>query len=173
MVRRSETKSDRAEPWAARLHGFARAIRVPQASLVSTFRGSVERSPHWVLLTTRGRKTGLPREVLLPCARDGDRVLVISTYARRSAWIRNIEACADVKVTARGRTFDGRAEIVDDLARKEELVAEMPFVPLAPLGFVQGLARGPLRALAVAWLRTWVAPRPVVLIRTRCGRRGA
>ena len=90
------------EPWAARLHFVARAIRTPQEALVSLFRRDVERSPHWVLLTTRGRKTGLPREVLLPCAREGDRVLVISTYGWRSAWIRNVEACRDVEVTVRG-----------------------------------------------------------------------
>ncbi len=152
------------EPWAARLHVVARAIRPPQEVLVSLFRRQVERSPHWVLLTTRGRRTGLPREVLLPCARDGRRVLVISTYGRRSAWIRNLEACPEVELTARGRKVPGRAEIVDDVARKQELAAEMPFLPLAPLGFVQSLARGPLRGPAIAWLERWVTPRPVVVI---------
>lgn len=153
------------EPWAAHLHVVARAIRRPQEALVSLFRRDVERSPHWVLLTTRGRKTGLPREVLLPCARDdGRRVLVISTYGRRSAWIRNIEACPDVELTLRGKRVAGRAEIVDDVARKHALVAEMPFLPLAPIGFAQALARGPLRGAAVEWLKRWVTPRPVVLV---------
>ena len=152
------------EPWAARLHFVARAIRPPQEAVVSRFRRDVERSPHWVLLTTRGRKTGLPREVLLPCARDGNRVLVVSTYARRAAWIRNLEACAEVELTSRGTKVAGRAEIVDDVARKHALAAEMPFVPLAPVGFAQSLARGALRGLAVAWLKQWVTPRPVVLI---------
>ena len=155
------------EPFAVRLHGFARAIRRPQAALVSFLRTGLERAPHWVLLTTRGRKTGLPREVLLPCARDGDRVLVISTYARRSAWIKNLEACADVRLTAGGVTRDGTAEIVDDLARKHELVEEMPFIPLAPSLWLQAAVRGPLRPLALSWLRRWVTPRPVVLIRLR------
>lgn len=154
----------RPEPWAARLHGVARAIRPAQEALVSFFRRDVERSRHWVLLTTRGRKTGLPREVLLPCAREGNRVLVISTYGRRSAWIRNLEACPDVELTSRGETVAGRAEMVDDLARKQALAAEMPFLPLAPVGFAQSLARGPLRGPAVAWLKQWVTPRPVVLI---------
>ncbi|MFI5316012.1 MAG: nitroreductase family deazaflavin-dependent oxidoreductase, partial [Myxococcota bacterium] len=125
------------EPFAVRLHGFARLIRRPQAALVSFLRRDLERAPHWVLLTTRGRKTGLPREVLLPCSRDAERVLVISTYARRSAWIRNLEACADVKVTADGVTRDATAEIVDDLARKRRLVEEMPFIPLAPSLWLQ------------------------------------
>jgi deazaflavin-dependent oxidoreductase (nitroreductase family) len=152
------------EPWAARLHFVARAIRAPQESLVSFFRRDVERSPHWVLLTTRGRRTGLPREVLLPCARKGNRVLVISTYGWRSAWIRNIEACPDVVITVRGEKVAGRAEIVDDVARKRALAAEMPFVPLAPVGFAQSLARGALRGPVVAWLEQWVTPRPVVLV---------
>jgi deazaflavin-dependent oxidoreductase (nitroreductase family) len=152
------------EPWTASLHVVARAIRPTQEALVSLFRRGVERSPHWILLTTRGRKTGLPREVLLPCARDGNRVLVVSTYGRRSAWIRNVEACPDVELTSRGRKVAGRAEIVDDLARKHALAAEMPFVPLAPVGFVQSLARGALRGPTVAWLKQWVTARPVVLI---------
>jgi hypothetical protein len=42
------------EPWAARLHFVARATRRPQEALVSLFRRDVERSRHWVLLTTRG-----------------------------------------------------------------------------------------------------------------------
>ncbi len=152
------------EPWAAHLHFIARAIRPPQEAIVSMFRSDVERSPHWVLLTTRGRKTGLPREVLLPCARDGNRVLVVSTYARRSAWIRNLEACPDVELTSRGEKVAGRAEIVDDVERKHALASEMPFVPLAPVGFAQSLARGALRGPVVAWLKQWVTPRPVVLI---------
>lgn len=154
----------RDEPFAARLHGFARAIQRPQRALVDRLRGDLERAPHWVLLTTRGRKTGLPREVLLPCAREGRRVLVISTYARRAAWLRNIEACREVKITSGGRTIDATAEVVDDLARKHALVAELPFVPLVPLLFVQKLARGALRPLVLPWLRRWVAPRPVVWI---------
>jgi deazaflavin-dependent oxidoreductase (nitroreductase family) len=154
----------RDEPWAARLHVVARAIRGPQEALVSWFRRDVERSPDWVLLTTRGRKTGLPREVLLPCARAGSRVFVVSTYGRRSAWIRNLEACREVELTASGEKVRGRAEIVDDVARKRALAAEMPFLPLAPIGFVQSLARGALRGAAIAWLQRWVTPRPVVLI---------
>ena len=159
------------EPWAARLHFVARAIRPGQEALVSLLRGDVERSPHWVLLTTRGRKTGLPREVLLPCARDGNRVLVVSTYGWRSAWLRNVEACPDVEVTVRGKKLAGRAEIVDDVDRKHALAEEMPFLPLAPIGFAQSLARGPLRAPAVAWLKQWVTPRPVVVIEVAASKR--
>jgi hypothetical protein len=52
------------EPLAARLHFIPRALRTPQGALVRRFRRYFEQAPGWVLLTTRGRKTGLPREVL-------------------------------------------------------------------------------------------------------------
>lgn len=155
-----------AEPFAARLHGFALFVQRPQRALVARYRRGLERAPHWVLLTTRGRRTGLAREVLLPCARARGRVLVISTYARRSAWLRNIEACPAVTITSGGAVVEARAEVVDELARKHALVKELPFVPLVPLYTVQKLARGVLKPLAVRWLRRWVAQRPVVLIET-------
>jgi deazaflavin-dependent oxidoreductase (nitroreductase family) len=160
------------EPFAARLHGFALAIQRPQRALVAWRRRDLERAPHWVLLTTRGRKTGLPREVLLPCARANGQVLVISTYARRAAWLRNIEACREVTITSRGESIDANAEIVDDLARKHALVEELTFVPLAPWLFVQKAARGMLKPVVLPWLRRWVANRPIVLIEPRSGARG-
>ena len=160
------------EPFAARLHSFALAIQRPQRALVAWLRHDLERAPHWVLLTTRGRKTGLPREVLLPCARANGRVLVISTYARRAAWLLNIEACRAVTITSGGENVDASAEVVDDLARKHALVEELPFVPLAPWLFVQKLARGALKPVVLPWLRRWVANRPVVLIESRNGARG-
>jgi len=48
--------------------------------------------------------------------------------------------------------------------RKHALAEAMPLLPLAPIGFAQSLARGALRGPAVAWLKQWVTPRPVVLI---------
>jgi deazaflavin-dependent oxidoreductase (nitroreductase family) len=160
------------EPFAARLHGFALLVQRPQRALIAWLRRHLARAPHWVLLTTRGRKTGLPREVLLPCARANGRVLVISTYARRAAWLRNIEACCAVTITSDGESIGASAAIIDDLARKHALVEELPFVPLAPWLFVHRLARGALRPLALPWLRRWVANRPVVLIEARNDARG-
>jgi hypothetical protein len=79
-----------AEPFAARLHFVPRSIRGLQAAVVRLFRQYFERAPGWVPLTTVGRRTGLPREVLLPCERFRDGLIVISTYGWRSDWIRNI-----------------------------------------------------------------------------------
>src|SRR6185436_11903886 len=71
------------EPFAARLHFITRFTSRVQTVLVGLLRRYFVRAPSWVLLTTRGRRTGLPREVLLPCERFEGGGLVISTYDRR------------------------------------------------------------------------------------------
>lgn len=159
----------RREPLAARLHVIPRAIKPIQDGLVRLFRRYFERAPGWVLLTTRGRKSGLPREILLPCERTRDTIILISTYGYRSNWIRNLERDPRVTVTCGGWRIAGRAEIVEDVERKRAIVSADPFVPAAPFAIVHALIRTILRPLLVLFLRAWVTPRPVVLIRHEGG----
>ena len=121
------------EPLAARLHFIPMLLRGPQNAIVRAFRRYFERAPGWVLLTTRGRKTGLPREVLLPCERFRDGLIISSTYGRRSHWIRNIAKDPSVQITSGGWVLTGQAEIVEDLDRKYALVSQHPFFPPAPI----------------------------------------
>ena len=153
------------EPFAARLHFIPVAIRRPQAALVRLLRDYFERAPGWVLLTTTGRKTGLPREVLLPCERTPETLIVISTYGWRSHWIRNLQRDPRVRITVGGWVLSGRAEVVEDLEKKHAIVAADPFFPPAPFVVVHAVLRTLLRPLLIAFLRRWVAPRPIVLIR--------
>jgi deazaflavin-dependent oxidoreductase (nitroreductase family) len=159
------TQIDRRDPFAANLYFIPRVLRRPQAALVGLLRGYFERAPGWVLLTTRGRKTGLTREVLLPCERWPDALMVISTYGWRSHWIRNLQEEPEVRVTCGGWVVPARAEIVEDLQQKQSLATAHPFFPPAPFVLVHALLRTLLRPLLTALLRRWVAPRPVVLIR--------
>jgi deazaflavin-dependent oxidoreductase (nitroreductase family) len=159
----------RPEPFAARLHFIPTALRRPQAVLVRLLRGYFERAPGWVLLTTRGRKTGLAREVLLPCERWQDALLVISTYGWRSHWIRNLEQDPRVQVTCAGWVQPGRAEIVEEPDAKRSLVSAHPFFPPAPFAVVHVVLRTLLRPLLIGLLRRWVTPRPVVLVRPERG----
>jgi deazaflavin-dependent oxidoreductase (nitroreductase family) len=152
-------------PFAEHLHFIPRVvIRHPQALLVRIFRRYIERSPGWVLLTTKGRKTGLPREVLLPCERFDDCVLVISTYGRRSDWIRNIQRQSQVRVTSAGQTVEGRAEIIETAEARQALVSEHPFFVPFPAHVLNVLHRTVLRPLWVPFLRWWVRLRPIVVI---------
>jgi deazaflavin-dependent oxidoreductase (nitroreductase family) len=152
-------------PFAERLHFIPRVVmRYPQALLVRVFRRTIERAPGWVLLTTKGRKTGLPREVLLPCERFDDRILVISTYGRRSDWIRNIERERQVRVTSAGHLVEGRAEIIEAVDVRRQLLSAHPFFVPFPARWLNALHRTLLRPIWVPFLRWWVRHRPVVMI---------
>jgi deazaflavin-dependent oxidoreductase (nitroreductase family) len=151
-------------PFAERLYFIPRLIRHPQSVLVRLFRNYLERAPGWVLLTTTGRKSGLPREVLLPCERFDASVLVISTYGWRSNWIRNIQRHPEVRVTRAGSHADGRAEIIEALVRKQALLSEHPFFVPFPTRLLNLIHRTVLRPLWVPFLRWWVRRRPVVVI---------
>jgi deazaflavin-dependent oxidoreductase (nitroreductase family) len=153
------------QPFAAHLHIIPRTIRPLQNGLVRLFRRYFEQSPSWVLLTTSGRKTGLPREVLLPCERTHDAVIVISTYGWRSDWIRNLRRNPQVRISCAGWTLPARAEIVEDLESKRAIVSAHPFFVPAPFAFLNWLHRTLLRPLWVPFLCWWVRSRPVVMIR--------
>jgi len=160
--------SDQAhEPFAARLHFLPRSIRPLQAAIVRLFRRYFERAPGWVLLTTTGRRTGLPREVLLPCERSHDMLIVISTYGWQSDWIRNIRRDPRVQVTCAGWVLHAQAEIVEDLVAKRSIVSTHPFFPPAPFALFNFLHRTVLRPVWLPLLRWWVKLRPVVVLRPR------
>ena len=161
----SQRHTRRQEPLAAHFHFIPRAIRPLQAALVRCCRRYFERAPGWVLLTTTGRRSGLPREVLLPCERFADGVFVISTYGWRSNWMRNLEHDPCVRITSAGWVLEARAEIVDDLVAKRALVSAHPFFPPAPSGLLNLLHRTVLRPLTIAVLRWWVTNRPVIVLR--------
>jgi deazaflavin-dependent oxidoreductase (nitroreductase family) len=153
------------EPFAARLHFLPRSIRRFQAAIVRRFRRYFERAPGWVLLTTTGRRTGLPREVLLPCERSRDALIVISTYGWQSDWIRNLRRDPRVQITCAGWVLRAQAEIVEDLEAKRSIVSTHPFFPPAPFAVLNFLHRTLLRPVWLPFLRWWVRLRPVVLIR--------
>ena len=158
------------EPFAAKLHFLPRVVLRPiQSRIVRRFRSVFERAPGWVLLTTTGRKTGLAREVLLPCERFSDGLYVISTYGRRSDWIRNLERNPRVRVTSAGWVLPGTAEVIDDVERKRALVAAHPFFVPMPIEPLNLLHRTILRVPTVAFLRWWVTKRPIVAIRREEG----
>lgn len=71
-------------------------------------------APWWVLLETRGRRSGRPRTT--PLARgpvEGDAVWVNSVHGRHADWVRNIEADPEVRIRLSGRWHRARATIHD------------------------------------------------------------
>ena len=144
----------RVEPFAAKLHFIPRSLRRVQGALVNSQRDYFSHAPGWVLLTTTGRRTGLPRETLMPCTRSENQIIMISTYGWQSDWIRNLRKNPQVKVTRDGVEVSGIAEVVEDRERKRRIISENPFV-IPPFAIVRAIASGPLRSVTTASLRRW------------------
>ena len=94
--------------------------------------GFLAGKPH-LILTSKGARTGEPREAILSFVRDGEKYVVAGTASgapRDPAWVHNVTADPVVKVEAKLQTFQARAEIVadDDTYRRlwDALVASRP-----------------------------------------------
>ena len=144
---------------------IARLLHRPQSVLVRIFRRYFSHDPRWVLLATRGRTSGYPREVLLPCGRTPDSVILISAYGRRSNWFRNLERDPAVTFTAAGWFLDGRAQIVDDRESKRAIIAAHPFIPGIPMIFLPFVVHPLLFPIARPLLLRFIEGRPLVILR--------
>ena len=76
-----------------------------------------------VMLTTTGRKTGVPRTVMLTApVHDADAIVLVASYGgddRDPAWFSNLVANPDVEVITRGATRRMRARIATAAERAE------------------------------------------------------
>ncbi len=70
-----------------------------------------------LLLTTTGRRSGLPRVTPLQYEEVGDAIYVASARGAQADWFRNILADPCVRVRIKSREFDALAEPVTDPCR--------------------------------------------------------
>ena len=69
-----------------------------------------------LLMTTTGRKTGQPRELLIQYYPNGDEMVVVASNGGRDnhpAWLHNVRANPDVHVKIGRRTMRTTAQVVD------------------------------------------------------------
>jgi deazaflavin-dependent oxidoreductase (nitroreductase family) len=69
----------------------------------------------YLYLTTRGRKTGLPREIEIWFTARGRNYYVMAEYST-SHWVQNVRADSRVQVRVGGRTFKAQARILSNEA---------------------------------------------------------
>jgi deazaflavin-dependent oxidoreductase (nitroreductase family) len=77
--------------------------------------GMFENTP-LLILTTKGAKTGLPREHLLAYSTDGDRYVVIASKGgapTNPQWYHNVVANPDVNVEVGSESFDAKATVTE------------------------------------------------------------
>ena len=69
-------------------------------------------APWWIVLETRGRRTGRRRQT--PLARgplEGDTLWLLAVHGRHSFWVKNLEADARVRVRLARAWMEGRASV--------------------------------------------------------------
>lgn len=85
-----------------------------------------------LLLTTKGAKSGLSRTNPLAYLHDGDRYVIIASFAgapKNPPWYHNLVAHPNVRVEVGGQSFDARAEVVKEPERSalyQKVEAKMP-----------------------------------------------
>ena len=74
--------------------------------------------PTYLYLTTRGRRTGLPREIEIWFTRFEGRFYVIAEHSERARWVQNLRADPRAGVRVGQRRFRARARMEPGLARE-------------------------------------------------------
>ena len=75
---------------------------------------------HLLILTTKGAKTGEPREAILATTRDGDAYVVAGSkggHPQHPSWFKNLQADPIVKVEADGKAFEAKALVTQGAER--------------------------------------------------------
>src|SRR5690606_27599379 len=107
------------------------AIRLPIA-LYRLGLGMVIGAAPIMVLTTRGRRSGLPRHTALEYRQHGSKFYVISAWGRRAHWVQNLLAQPDVTIQCGHRTYATRARLVDDAGEVNRAVQlfrkQLPYI---------------------------------------------
>lgn len=77
--------------------------------------------PTYLYLTTRGRKSGRPREIEIWFTRYEGRYYLVAEHGERAQWVKNLLANHHVQVRVGDSHFPARARVVD--AKKEPALA--------------------------------------------------
>ena len=70
-------------------------------------------APAYLYLTTRGRRTGVPREIEIWFVQRDGRYYVIAEHGERAQWVRNIRVDPRVEVRLGESHFPAHARVVD------------------------------------------------------------
>jgi deazaflavin-dependent oxidoreductase (nitroreductase family) len=81
------------------------------------------------VVTTRGRKSGLPRTRAMRAVHDGDRVYAAAILGGRADWLANLRADPRVRIKLGGRTYAATARTLTD--QEERAAARRIYVPVS------------------------------------------
>ncbi len=105
------TQTHRSLSWPWRLMRFLNRYLMPKTRPEVRLKGIV------LLLTTTGRKSGLPRQTRLQYEKQDGTLYVASARGQQADWFRNILANPHVEVQLEGQAWRGLAEPITDSVR--------------------------------------------------------
>jgi deazaflavin-dependent oxidoreductase (nitroreductase family) len=76
--------------------------------------GSIVNLMHIMVLTTEGRKSGLPRHTAIEYRTHGSKIYVVSAWGDRPDWYRNLSVNPVVSLRRGTRQLSARAHVVND-----------------------------------------------------------
>src|ERR1051325_2503411 len=91
----------------------------------------------YLYLTTRGRKSGRPREIEIWFTHHEDRFYVIAEYAT-SNWVKNLQLDPSVQVRIAGKSFSAEARVLTP-ERERKLVKTAQSLSTKKYGWGDGL----------------------------------
>jgi deazaflavin-dependent oxidoreductase (nitroreductase family) len=94
--------------------GLARAMLRLPIWLYRLGLGWVMQQMRLMVLTTWGRKSGLPRHTAIEYRTHGSKIYVVSAWGRRPNWYSNLIEQPVVRMRMGRRTFSARATVVED-----------------------------------------------------------
>ena len=101
-----------------------------------------------LLLTTTGRKSGLPRVTPLQYEEINDCIYIASARGTKADWYRNIVANPKVNIRVKASQFDGAAEPVTDPERIADFLEYRLSKHPRMIGFImsrEGISKNPSR----------------------------
>ena len=113
---------------------FASFLKKTRASS-SSKKSNLDRE-QYLYLTTRGRRSGLPREIEIWFVSLAGRYYVIAEYPT-SNWVRNIRAHPEVRVRVANEEFSGKARVLAE--RSEALQRKIQALSREKYGWGEGL----------------------------------
>ena len=91
-----------------------------------------------MILTTIGRRTGLPRDIEIWFTRRGARYYLVAETGERAQWVRNLRAEPRVRWKLGARAHSGRTRVLDP-ERNARLCADARARKVAKYGWGDGL----------------------------------
>jgi deazaflavin-dependent oxidoreductase (nitroreductase family) len=97
-------------------------MRILNARMAANYKRGIGLTRLVLLLTTTGRKSGLPRVTPLQFEEVDDDYYIASARGRKADWFKNIQAHPNIHVQIREREFDAVAEPVIDPIRIADFI---------------------------------------------------